>query len=325
MINKEIIKKNLKNVLSASNFHSLGPRLKGKVRDVYDLGDSLAFITTDRQSAFDRHLALVPFKGQVLTQTSFFWFEHTRDIVPNHLIARPDPNVIIGRKLQVFPVEFVVRGFLTGVTSTSVWTAYKKGEREFCGNNLPEGMVKNQAFLEPLLTPTTKDDTHDQKITPAEIVAQGRMTQREWDEVSQIALSLFKRGQETAAKRHLILVDTKYEFGKDERGNIFLCDEIHTPDSSRYWLHDSYEARFKAGEEPEYIDKEFLRLWFKENCDPYHDETLPAAPEDLIVELSGRYIKLYEMITGSEFEVSEEPIAERISKNLEGLIKRQGN
>ncbi len=315
-MDKNIIQNNLKNVLVDSNLTSFGTRVKGKVRDIYDLGDTMAFVTTDRQSAFDRNIALVPFKGQVLNQVSAFWFEQTKDIVKNHVIDIPDPNVTIGRKLKVFPVEFVVRGFLTGVTSTSVWTAYKSGDRDFCGNKLPEGMVKNQSFDTPLLTPTTKDIDRDEKITAEEIVAEKRMTQEEWDTVSNIALSLFKRGQEISAQHGLILVDTKYEFGKDENGNIFLCDEIHTPDSSRYWLKDSYEANFKNGKEPEYIDKEFLRLWFKDNCDPYTDETLPDAPEDLIIELSNRYIKLYEMITGDTFHVTKGSINERIIKNL---------
>lgn len=315
-MDKNIIQNNLKNVLVDSNLTSFGTRVKGKVRDIYDLGDTMAFVTTDRQSAFDRNIALVPFKGQVLNQVSAFWFEQTKDIVKNHVIDIPDPNVTIGRKLKVFPVEFVVRGFLTGVTSTSVWTAYKSGDRDFCGNKLPEGMVKNQSFDTPLLTPTTKDIDRDEKITAEEIVAEKRMTQEEWDTVSNIALSLFKRGQEISAQHGLILVDTKYEFGKDENGNIFLCDEIHTPDSSRYWLKDSYEANFKNGKEPEYIDKEFLRLWFKDNCDPYTDKTLPDAPEDLIIELSNRYIKLYEMITGDTFHVTKGSINERIIKNL---------
>ena len=313
---KSIIKNNLDNILIDSNLASFGSRVKGKVRDIYDLGNKMAFITTDRQSAFDRSIALVPFKGQVLNQTSAFWFEQTKDIVKNHVIDVPDPNVTIGKKLQVFPVEFVVRGFLTGVTSTSIWTAYKNGDREFCGNALPEGMVKNQPFDPPLLTPTTKDVNRDEKITAKEIVSQERMTQREWDMVSEIALALFKRGQDISVRQNLILVDTKYEFGKDENGEIFLCDEIHTPDSSRYWLRDSYETNFKNGKEPEYIDKEFLRLWFKENCDPYKDKTLPSVPEDLIIELSSRYIKLYEMITGRAFEMESGSINERIVNNL---------
>lgn len=316
MVNKQIIEKNFNNVLEKTDFKSLGSRLKGKVRDVYDLGNTMAFVTTDRQSAFDKNLALVPFKGQILTETSVFWFEATKDIIINHVIDTPDPNVIIGKKLKVFPVEFVVRGFLTGVTSTSVWTAYKNGDRNFCGNDLPEGMVKNQAFKKPLLTPTTKDDEHDEKITAEEIVKQNLMSKEEWEFISKIAFKLFERGQAIASKRGLILVDTKYEFGKDKDGNIFLCDEIHTPDSSRYWLKHSYEKNFQEGKEPEYIDKEFLRLWFKKNSDPYNDKILPEAPKDLIIELSHRYLKLHEMIIGKTFEFHQDPIQERILNNL---------
>jgi phosphoribosylaminoimidazole-succinocarboxamide synthase len=311
-----IIRKNLKNTLEVTDFPGLGKRLKGKVRDVYVQDDKIFFITTDRQSAFDRNLALIPFKGQVLTQASAFWFDATRDIVPNHFLSLPDPNVMVCRKCRIFPVEFVVRGYLTGVTATAAWTAYEKGEREFCGNILPDGMVKNQAFASPLLTPTTKSDEHDEKISPREIVERSLMTAPEWEEAARISLALFRRGQEIAARNNLILVDTKYELGTDETGRIVLCDEVHTPDSSRFWIRDSYAERFARGVEPENIDKEFLRLWFKEHCDPYKDEVLPEAPEDLVVELSRRYIQLYEMITGKKFDFGGELVAERIRGNL---------
>ena len=316
MIDKDTIKQQISSTLKGTDLPDLGKKYKGKVRDVYVADDKIFLISTDRQSAFDRNLANIPFKGQVLTQTSAFWFEKTKDIVPNHVLDTPDPNVVVGKKLKVFPVEMVVRGYLTGVTSTSAWTAYSKGEREFCGHTLPEGMKKNQKFEKSIITPTTKSDEHDEKISASEIVKQGLMTQDQWDYVADKTLKLFKRGQEIAAEHGLILVDTKYEFGYDKDGNIFLIDEIHTPDSSRYWLKDSYVERFASGEEPEYIDKEFLRLWFKENCDPYKDETLPEAPEELVIELSTRYIKLYEMITGNEFEAATGDVKERIENNL---------
>lgn len=316
MMSDEQIKEQMKYTLKETNFEGLGEKKKGKVRDVYKGADSLFLISSDRQSAFDRNLANIPFKGQVLTQTSKFWFDNTKDIIQNHVIAVPDPNVVVGKKLSVFPVEMVVRGYITGVTSTSAWTAYSKGEREFCGNTLPEGLKKNQKFDKPIVTPTTKSEEHDEKISGKEIVERGLMTQEQWDYVSDKALKLFERGTEIAAKNGLILVDTKYEFGYDGEGNIFLIDEIHTPDSSRYWLKDSYEGKIAKGEEPENIDKEFLRLWFKEHCDPYHDETLPEAPEELVVELSKRYIKLYEMITGNEFKAEPGDVSERIEKNL---------
>lgn len=316
MIDTITLKAQIKNVLTSSNFNFFDRKITGKVRDIYELKDKIIFITTDRQSAFDRQLALVPFKGQVLTESSVFWFEKTASIVKNHLLDHPDPNVIVGKKLTIFPVEFVVRGYLTGVTSTSAWTAYEKGDRQFCGNELPNGMVKNQAFSEPIITPTTKSEDHDEKITPQEILEQNLMTAEQWDYCKNKSLELFRFGNQLLQDNNLILVDTKYEFGYDEKGDIYLCDEIHTPDSSRYWLRDSYQDNFKLGKEPQNIDKEFLRLWFKDHCDPYNDTTLPQAPEDLIVELSSRYIQAYEMITGKSFINHEKPIENRIQTNL---------
>lgn len=318
------IEKQLDYVLKDTDFSGLGEKYTGKVRDVYVSDDEVFLITTDRQSAFDINLANVPFKGQVLTQTSAFWFENTKDIVQNHVLAVIDPNVMICKKLKVFPVEFVVRGYLTGVTSTAVWTAYEKGDRLFCGNVLPDGLVKNQKFDKPMITPTTKSDLHDEKTSEEEIVKLGLMTQDQWDFVADKSFKLFERGTEISEKNGLLLVDTKYEFGYDEEGSIFLIDEIHTPDSSRYWLEDSYEHRFLNGEEPENIDKEFLRLWFKENCNPYEDEILPEAPKELVIELSKRYIKLFEMITGSEFKGEVGNVEYRIIINLFRWRKQHG-
>jgi phosphoribosylaminoimidazole-succinocarboxamide synthase len=324
MDKKEIIKANLKNCLTETNFEGLGEFKKGKVRDTYIQSDKLILVTTDRQSAFDRILAAVPFKGQVLNQVSAFWFEQTKDIIGNQIIAVPDPNVTIAKKCKVFPVEVVVRGYITGSTDTSAWMAYSKGERLFCGNVLPEGMKKNQKFSEPIITPTTKSEEHDEKISAEEIVKRGLVSQEKWDTISKAALAVFKRGQEIAAKNGLILVDTKYEFGEDAEGNILLIDEVHTPDSSRYWIASTYEERYNKGEEPENIDKEFLRLWFVKNCDPYKDKVLPQAPEDLVIELSSRYIQLYEMITGKQFEFPETnvPVKERILKKLNRFVVR---
>ena len=315
MISKEIIKNQIGKTLTGTDLQ-LGKKCKGKVRDVYEDKGKVFLISTDRQSAFDRNLAQIPFKGQVLTQTSAFWFEQTKDIIQNHIIDVPDPNVVVGKKLKVFPVEMVIRGYLTGVTDTAAWTAYAKGERMFCGNTLPEGMVKNQKFPEPIITPTTKDEKHDEKISAEEIVEQELMTQEQWDYIADKTKKIFQRGQEIASKNGLILVDTKYEFGHDDEGNIYLIDEIHTPDSSRFWLKDSYENRFNERKEPENIDKEFLRLWFKENCDPYKDEVLPNAPEELIIELPKKYIQLFEMITGQQFKPEPGDVKERIEKNL---------
>jgi len=298
---REKISKELNNCITETSF-PVGKKYRGKVRDVYDIGDKLILITTDRQSAFDRILAAIPFKGQVLNLTSAWWFEETKQIVKNHVINLPDANVIVAEKCEVFPIEFVVRGYITGTTSTSLWTVYKNGSRNYCGIDLPEGLVKNQQLSLPLLTPTTKEKEHDRPISPDEIVSEGWMSIDDWQTTSKIALQLFTFGQEKALENGLILVDTKYEFGKDSKGDIVLVDEIHTPDSSRYWFANTYDERFNRGQEPENIDKEFLRLWFVDNCDPYNDETLPSAPDELVVELSQRYIFLYETITGNRFK-----------------------
>jgi len=311
------IKAELKNCLKHSVIEGL-TRIPGKVRDQYDLGDRLLLITTDRQSAFDRVLAEIPFKGQVLNQCSVWWFEQTQHIVPNHVITVPDPNAVIGKKCTVFPIEFVVRGYITGSTSTSLWTQYQQGCRHYCGNVLPEGLRKNQQLEQNLITPTTKEAGHDRPIAPEEIIRDNWMSAADWQACSRIALELFAFGQETAVKNGLILVDTKYEMGRDEEGNILLIDEIHTPDSSRFWVQSSFAERRAQKQEPENIDKEFLRLWFKDNCDPYNDTELPQAPEELVVELSRRYILLYEMITGNPFNFPDpgQSIHERITHNL---------
>jgi len=280
-------------------------RKAGKVRDRYDLPQKLALLTTDRQSGFDRMLAKVPYKGQVLNLTSAYWFEQTKDIIPNHIISIPHPNVSIVKKCTPFPIEFVVRSYMTGSTSTSIWKNYQNGMRNYCGHELPEGMYKNQKLASNLLTPTTKEEEHDRPISEADIVKEGWMTQEDFDVCGKAALEVFALGQKIALERGLILVDTKYELGKDEDGNILLIDEVHTPDSSRYWLASSYEERIKDKLEPENIDKEFLRLWFTKKCDPYNDKVLPAAPKDLVCELSRRYISLYEMITSKKFEFQE--------------------
>jgi phosphoribosylaminoimidazole-succinocarboxamide synthase len=303
-------------VLRETNFANLGKKKTGKVRDVYEQEDKLILITTDRHSSFDRIIAHVPHKGQVLNQVSAWWFEKTKDIVPNHVLAVPDPNVTVAKKCKTVPVEAVMRGYLTGVTDTAIWTRYSKGMREFDDLTLSDGMKKNQKLPHPIFDPTTKEDTHDRTVTPDEMIAEGLITRELFNAVKQIATKLFLRGQEVAARNALILVDTKYEFGTDDRGELVLIDEIHTPDSSRFWRRGSYEERTKAGQEPEYFDKEFLRLWFKEHSDPYKDAVLPEAPPELVEELSARYIRMYEQITGRVFEPGEEPIIPRIEGNL---------
>ena len=267
-------------------------------------------------------LATIPFKGQVLNLTSAWWFDKTKHIIPNHVLKIPDPNVTLAKKCKVFPIEFVVRGYITGSTSTSLWTVYNNGDREYCWNKLPEGLKKNQRLNKNMLTPTTKEEHHDRPISPKDIVEEGWMTEEDWEYCSKKALELFAFGQETAMKNGMILVDTKYEMGKDTSGDIVLIDEIHTPDSSRYWIAESYSDRIKNNQEPQNIDKEFLRLWFVDNCDPYNDKTLPEAPLDLVAELSSRYIYLYETITGGIFPFPDtgKPIQTRINENLKDQI-----
>jgi len=315
-----IIKEAIPYSLSETNLN-IGTKYRGKVRDTYDIGDKLVLVTTDRLSAFDRVLAEIPFKGQVLNLVSAWWFENTSHILPNHVVAIPDPNVTLAKKCQVFPVEFVIRGYITGSTQTSLWKQYHDGVRQYCGNNLPEGLRKNEKLAKPMITPTTKE-AHDRPISPAEIIQEGLMTEAEWTFAANAALQLYEYGVEVAAKQGLILVDTKYEIGKDADGNICLVDEIHTPDSSRYWLAESYEMRFAAHQEPESIDKEFLRLWFKDHCNPYEDAVLPKPPEALVVTLASRYIQLYEMITGSKFTFPSQlqNIEERIMRNVAGYL-----
>ncbi|PIR68058.1 phosphoribosylaminoimidazolesuccinocarboxamide synthase [Candidatus Nomurabacteria bacterium CG10_big_fil_rev_8_21_14_0_10_35_16] len=313
----EKIKEHIDDVLTETNFTNLGERKVGKVRDVYIEKDQITLISTDRHSSFDRIIAHIPFKGEILNQTSLFWFENTKDIIQNHVLANPDPNVAVVKKCKVIPIEMVVRGYITGSTNTSLWTLYKNGERDFGNFTLPDGMHKNQKLETPVLTPTTKSDEHDRPITPQEIVSEGIMSQELWDEMADKAIKIFTRGQKVALEKGLILVDTKYEFGLDENNQLTLIDEIHTPDSSRYWQASSYQARIDAGQEPENFDKEFLRLWFKENCDPYNDEKLPDAPVEMVTELTRRYIQIYEQITGKKFEhdFSQTPL-ERITNNL---------
>ena len=312
-----MIKENLGNVLKETNFDFLGPKKIGKVRDIYEYKDKLILISTDRYSAFDRNLALIPFKGEVLNKVTTFWFEKTKDIIPNHMLSAPDPNVIVAKKCKVLPVEMVVRGYITGVTSTSLWTNYQNGQRDFGDFTLSEGMTKNQKLNKPVLTPTTKFEAHDRNLTSKMIVEEKLMTPEVWEKVSNLSLQLFIRGQGVTLKQGLILVDTKYEFGLTSDGELILIDEIHTPDSSRYWQANSYQERINQGLEPENFDKEFLRLWFKENSDPYRDEKMPDAPADMVAELSRRYIQICEQITGEPFVHDFfQPIMERIKNNL---------
>lgn len=290
----------------------------GKVRDFYELsGGRRMLITTDRQSAFDHVLGLIPFKGQVLNQLSQFWFENSRDIVPNHLLEVPDPNVTLARKAQMFPVEVIVRGYLTGVTDTSIWVMYQQGQREMYGLQFPDGMQKNQALVSPIITPTTHAELggHDKPLSGREIIETGLVEAQTWKRIEEAALALFARGQEICRRAGLILVDTKYEFGLID-GQVAITDEVHTPDSSRFWLADTYTERFANGQEPENFDKEFLRLWLREQG--FKGEgTPPALSDEIVARLSQRYQACYERITGQTFEVDFSlPPAERIAQNV---------
>jgi len=290
----------------------------GKVRDWYTLPNKRRlFVTTDRFSAFDRILTAVPYKGQVLNQLSAWWFSRTIDIIQNHVLAIPDPNVIFARETTPIQVEVIVRGYITGVTSTALWYRYSLGERNIYGYEFPEGLVKNQELPTPIITPTTKGGAtgHDERLTCSEVVENGLLDSDTWEHIQAAALNLFKRGSEIALQGGLILVDTKYEFGIDSEGAITLIDEVHTPDSSRFWKADSYQKQLQMSEEPENFDKEFIRLAYAEKG--YRgDDTPPELGDDLWNAVSRRYIRIYELITGTVFNPGEYPVEPRLIKNL---------
>ncbi len=307
-------------VLDHAHIPELPNPYYGKVRDCYDLPDGTRIlISSDRISAFDRILAAIPFKGQVLTQTARFWFDHTADICANHVISYPDPNVVIGKRLTILPVEVVVRGYLAGTTGTSILPLYKQGQRHLYGHTLPDGLRDNQALPHAIITPTSKafDGGHDEPLTAADIIHQALLTPAQWDEVSAKALALFARGQKMAAERGLILVDTKYEFGTDEAGNILIADEIHTPDSSRYWLADGYEAALRDGTRPPSFDKDVIRAWVAARCDPYKDP-IPEIPAEMIEKTSRVYIDAFEAITSTTFvpDLTGDTVLDRVRANL---------
>ncbi|RJT40967.1 phosphoribosylaminoimidazolesuccinocarboxamide synthase [Mesorhizobium waimense] len=307
--------------LSDAFIPELPGHYRGKVRENYDLPDGRRIIiATDRLSAFDIILTSIPFKGEILTQIARYWFEETADICPNHVLEYPDPNVVVGTRLDILPVEIVVRGYLAGTTSTSILTKYRKGERDLYGISLPDGLRDNEKLAGPIITPTSKalDGAHDEPLSKAEIIEQGLLTQAQWDTVSNYALQLFARGQARAAERGLILADTKYEFGTDKNGTIVLADEIHTPDSSRYWIAASYEEAFESGKRPESFDKDFIRSWVSARCDPYRDP-IPKIPDEIVDQASRVYAQAYEAITGKKFlpDTSGHTVLDRIRSNLE--------
>ncbi len=296
-------------------------RYDGKVRDCYidKENKERIIVVTDRLSAFDVVIGTIPSKGQVLNQLAKFWFDRTTHIAPNHMLRVPDPNVMIARECEQLPVELVMRHYLTGVTSTSIWKAYEKGSRLFCGHTLPDGMKKNQKLEKPILTPSTKaaKGDHDVSVSREELLAMGRIDPKVFDQAAEIAAALFAEGQAHAAKQGLILVDTKYEMGIDPiTGKITVIDEIHTPDSSRYWYADDYEARLAKGEEPRSLDKEYVRRWLANEAKYTGDGPVPTLPDDVRVEAARRYIGSFELVTGTTFEPdTREPIA-RIAKAI---------
>ncbi len=325
MISETEIRAALSHIFRDSNLPLPG-RQSGKVRDWYPLANKhRLLVTTDRLSAFDRVLACVPFKGQVLNQLAAWWFDQIADIIPNHAISVPDPNALIAVETEPLLVEVVVRGYITGVTTTALWYRYSLGEREIYGYHFPDGLQKNQTLPEPIITPTTKGGItgHDERLTISEVVDKGHLDARTWEQVQVAALGIFKRGQEVAQRAGLILVDTKYEFGRAPDGRIVLIDEVHTPDSSRFWKADTYAEHFARGDEPENFDKEFIRLAYAEK-NYRGDGTPPPMPTDVWITASQRYIQIYEMLTGKSFMPGDYPIEPRLIENLKkaGIIER---
>lgn len=316
-IDMTLLRDSCARTLERTDFSGLGRRIEGKVRDSYVEGARRTIVVTDRVSAFDVVLGTLPLKGQVLNQVAAFWFEKTREVARNHLISVPDPCVSIVEECKLLPIEFVFRAYLTGSTSTSIWVRYEAGDRLYCGHALPEGLHKHEKLPAPLLTPTTKAERgqHDELISKDEIVARGLMSAALYERAEALAARLFRAGSEWAASRGLILVDTKYELGLDAAGDLVVVDEIHTPDSSRYWYRDSYEQALSQQRDPQALDKEYVRRWLVEHG--YRGEgPPPTLPDDVRCEASRRYIEAYERITGSAFEPDLEPPAERIRANL---------
>ncbi len=322
MISEQDIIAQVPHCLAGTDLTTLGSRYEGKVRDNYTKDGKRFIVVTDRLSAFDKVICLIPFKGQVLNQMAKFWFEKTADIIGNHVIDFPDPNVVIAKECKPLPIEMVVRGYITGVTTTSAWYSYEKGVRNFCGNVLPEGLKKNQKFDQPILTPSTKalHGDHDESVSREVILERTDLTAEQYDKIADSALKLYQRGVEIAAKQGIILVDTKYEFGMTPEGEIVLIDEIHTPDSSRFWFADEYEERFEKGEEQKKIDKEYLREWLAKERGFMGEGDVPEIPVEIKAETARRYIEAYELITGQKFSAQVGPVLERVEKNLASFM-----
>ena len=311
---EEAVKNQLSETVQGTDFEKLGEKYQGKVRDVYQTENQLIIVTTDRVSAFDHVLGTIPFKGQILNAIAAHGFEQTKDIAQNHVVSIPDPNVLIAKKAKPYAVEFIIRGYITG----SLWRDYQSGKADAYGIDFGTGLKKDQAFAEPIMTPSTKAELgmHDEPISKAAIVERGLMTQAQLDEAEDVALKLYARGVELAAKQGLILVDTKYEMGLDADGKLTVIDEIHTPDSSRYWIADQYESRFNAGESQAMLDKENLRQWLIETHGFSGEGTPPALDDDIRTQVACKYADLYQRLTGSEFKPTLGDPSERMRANL---------
>ncbi|MEK7580679.1 MAG: phosphoribosylaminoimidazolesuccinocarboxamide synthase [Patescibacteria group bacterium] len=323
MIPTKTIEKWIPLALKNTEVKGLGKRQSGKVRDWYSLNSIRVLVATDRISAFDRVLGLIPFRGAVLNKISEFWFQNTRDIIQNHMIGVIDPNIMLVSEVQALPVEVVVRAYITGVTDTSLWKNYQAGSRVIYGIRFPDGLSKNQKLVKPVITPTTRatgKGGHDEPITAKEIVQKGLVSQKVWKQVEDAALKIFNRGTALYAKAGLILADTKYEFGLDKKGKLILIDEVHTPDSSRLWVAKTYKQKVKAGEEPENYDKEFMRLWFAKEGYSGRGKP-PLMPNDLIVKIATRYMEVFEKLTKTSFDIDlAKTPTERIKESLEKLL-----
>lgn len=320
MVSDAKILKAIPKGLKKADVPGLGKKIQGKVRDSYVAKDIRVIISTDRVSAFDRVLGAFPYRGSVLTQLSQFWFKKTADIIQNHALEVIHPNVMIVKNAKLIPIEMVVRGYITGVTDTSIWGSYEKGERVIYGIKFPEGLKKNQKLKEPVITPTTKAESgHDERLTEKEILKKKIVTPAIWRQMKKAALEVFERGSKICDKAGIILVDTKYEFGL-LNGKLILIDEVHTPDSSRYWVKETYKDRFKKGLEPESYDKELMRIWFKEHG--YKGEGKPPKmPESFILKMSKRYISIYEKITGEKFNGGDYPLEKSIKEAVKNYLK----
>lgn len=317
MITEAMIRERLNDTLDLVDFPESCSAERGKVREWYKMGDKRVIVTTDRISAFDCILGTIPFKGQVLNQLASFWFDKTKDIVPNHIISMPDPSIVVVKECEQLPLEFIVRGYITGVTKTSAWYNYENGVRNLCGNILPEGLKKDQKFDAPIITPTTKHEKHDRNVSREEAISEGLIDGETFDAAADLCMKLYNYGAEFAASRGLIFVDTKYELGKID-GKIVVSDEVNTPDSSRYWYTDTYQELLDAGKPQRKLDKEYVREWLAAQGF-LGDGEVPALTDEVRIEAAKRYIKAYEQITGQEFVVTDEPIQDRVRRVLKDI------